>query len=543
MPTSPLANMAPHDDVLPTESLTQEWLKAATAERRGDLALGLDLATRAWAAARDLGMYGEQLEAGLLRAHFLLRRGEARALLDFGTGLLPSVRAQGASAALCELLRGMTLAAAELSEFELALDCAHDALAAAQAYGLRTPHCMALNAMGLCFERMGDPWQAERLMLEAATLLGEQAGLFEAAATQNNLANVALGAYLLMQDTDRDIECRKALDRALLYAQAACAHAAALEDPFVFAIAEGNRARAMLYIGRLDEAEALLEEVLALHSRLHSGSRGQDMQCVVTEALLARGRHQEALDHAQALLATPELLGPGLDPLRLHRTAYRAAKALGLAEQALVHLEECHSRDRRRVAAQLNAQARYLASRMEAQAQASQGLRSSNGTAATLDNDPVTGLGNRDLLALRMPELLRTAERQGTPLTVALIDVDRFKPLRADFGANVANQVLQALAQMLRENTRGADVALRWDTDQFLVILPDTIPDRAFEVCERLRVAVESHDWPAIAPGLDVTLSVGLAHPPPYATDVLIARARTAMQRAKHLGRNRVALA
>jgi len=542
MQTSPLASLA-SNDAPPKESQAQEWLKAAAAERRGDLALGLELATRAWSAARELSLYGEQLEAGLLRAHFLLRRGEGRALLDFGAGFLPSVRHQGASAALCELLRSMTLAASELREFELALAYAHEGLAAAKAFGQRTTHCMALNAMGLCFERMGDPWQAERLMLEAASMLGDEASLFEAAATQNNLAKVALGAYLLMQDTDRELECRKALDRALHYAQAARVHALALDDPFVLAIAEGNRARAMLYIGRLDEADALLSEVMALHDRLHSGTRGQDMQCIVSEALLARGRMQEALDHAQnTLRASPELQGLGFDAQRLHRTAYRAAKALGQMALALSHLEECHSANRHHAAAQLSAQARFLASRIEAQAQAGQGQHGLGATPA-LDNDPVTGLGNREQLAARMPELLRAAERQGKPLTVALIDVDRFKPLRAEFGPMVANQVLEALAEMLRDNTRGADLALRWDTDQFLVILPDTVPDRAFEVCERLRVAVETHDWPALAPGLDVTLSVGLAHPPPHATDVLIARARTAMQRAKHLGRNRVALA
>jgi diguanylate cyclase (GGDEF)-like protein len=396
--------------------------------------------------------------------------------------------------------------------------------------------------MGLCFERMGDPWQAERLMTEAAALLDEPAGPFEAAVTQNNLAQVALATFLLMRDTGHELECRKTLDRALQYAQAARVHAQALGDPFVLAIAEGNCARALLYSGRLDEAESLLDRVLQQHGRLRSGHRGQAMQCVVAEALLARGLAREALVHAQATLADPELTPQDTDSLRLHRTAYRAAQALGEHELALRHLERCHEADRRRAVTQLMAQARYLATRIEAHQQAA-ALGAQVAAGVALDSDPVTGLGNRELLAARMPEMLRMAEQREAPLTVALVDVDHFKPMRARFGTGVANQVLQALAQMLRENTRGADLLLRWDTDQFLVVLPDTVPDRAFEVCERLRLAVESHDWPALAAGLDVTLSVGLAHPPPHATDVLIARARSAMQRAKHLGRNRVALA
>ena len=60
---------------------------------------------------------------------------------------------------------------------------------------------------------------------------------------------------------------------------------------------------------------------------------------------------------------------------------------------------------------------------------------------------------------------------------------------------------------------------------------------------ERLRQAVEAYAWVQLAPDLDVTLSIGLANAPPYATDLLVVRAESAMLRAKYLGRNRVALA
>ena len=93
---------------------------------------------------------------------------------------------------------------------------------------------------------------------------------------------------------------------------------------------------------------------------------------------------------------------------------------------------------------------------------------------------------------------------------------------------------------MLRENTRGSDLLLRYGGEEFLVVFPDTVADRAFEVCERLRERVEARPWHDLAPGLEVTLSIGLASTPPYATDLLIARADSAMYRAKHLGRNRV---
>ncbi len=115
--------------------------------------------------------------------------------------------------------------------------------------------------------------------------------------------------------------------------------------------------------------------------------------------------------------------------------------------------------------------------------------------------------------------------------------------MRSQFGTVVADGVLQGVAEILRKNTRGADLLVRWDVDQFLVVLPDTVADRAFEVCERIRQAAQEHGWKRLDDALDVTLSIGLASPPPFATDLLVARAESAMLRAKHLGRNRVALA
>lgn len=104
----------------------------------------------------------------------------------------------------------------------------------------------------------------------------------------------------------------------------------------------------------------------------------------------------------------------------------------------------------------------------------------------------------------------------------------------------VGDRVLAALAQMLRENTRGSDLVARIGGEEFLLVLPDAPPADALEVCERLRARVAMHDWGQLAPGLTVTPSLGLAHAPGYAAQRLFERADAAMYRAKNLGRNRV---
>ena len=519
------------------------WLDAARAQRRASLTLGLELASKAWQAAAAQGLLSEQLEAGRLRAFFLFRRGQFSEMLAASQRLLPLMREQGSSAPLCELLRWMALAAADQGDFETALGCANESLTRARELADLRLTSVALNAVGVCFERMGDPWQAERLMNEAAALLGVQATAYERMVTLNNLATVALGTFHLLEHSGHERECAEALQRALEQSLAARPHALSLDEPFALALTDGNRGEVLLHLGRLDEAETLLRAALELNQHYGFVALGWRVRCSLAELALARGRAAEAQAGLAALLAEAGEPALGATALRLHHGAYRAAKALGEIETALAHLEQHRALERARSVAQLMAQARFFVSRLEAeQAQGAQLLRRDSDP-QDLERDPLTGLGNRRCMASRMPALMRAAEHGGTPLTLALIDVDRFKAINDQHGTAVGDRVLQLLAQMLRDNTRGADLLLRWGGEEILVALPDTVPDRAFEVCERLRQAVEFYPWSELAAGLDVTLSIGLANAPPYATDLLVARAESAMHRAKHLGRNRVALA
>ncbi len=526
-----------------------DWLAQARAQCGTDLALGLQLARQAWDAAVEQGYVEEQLEAGRLLTRFHMRRGELTEMLAIGQRLLPLQRSQGASPPLCHLLRMMALGAAELGDFETALACANEGMASARELGDARLISISLNAVGACFERMGDPWQAERLMNEATALLGDQATDYERMVAHNNLATVALGTYHLLNHSGHERECMQALQQALEHALRARPHAVAHEEPYALALTDGNRGEVLMHLGRLDEAEDLLLAALEMNRKCGYLALSWRVRCSLAELGMKRGRLHEALSDLQVLLVEThgrDLGGTTL--MRLQHAAYRVNKALGLNDAALLHLEQVQFLEHRRGVAQLMAQARFFVSRLEAEQSCSKAvLEAAPASAGTADDDllrdPLTGLGNRRCLESRMPALMRSAERDDAPLTLALIDVDRFKAINAEHGATVGDRVLQALAQMLRENTRGRDLLLRWSGEEILVVLPDTIPDRAFEVCERLRQAVESYRWSELSPGLDVTLSIGLANAPPYSTDLLVARAESAMYRAKHLGRNRVALA
>ena len=521
--------------------------RARFAQQEARLDDGLALADAIWHRADAEGYINEQAEAGRLRSFFRLRRGDLRGMLDAGERALRLMRPLGASAATCELLRWMSLAACELGAYEQGLACAHEALKLAGELGDLRLHAIALNGLGACFERMGDPWQAERLMTEAAGLLRTNASPYERVVTLTNLCTVALGAYHLQRDGAAPEQAARTLERALELAREARPHSLALGDRYGIALTASNFGEVLLLMGRLDEAEPLLIEAREASER--AGFRLLDwrLRCMLAELQLARGQASAAWQQLQSLQAETEgdADAPGPPPLvlrqRLHHASHRAAKALALLGPSLHHLEQARTLERRRAVSQLMAQSQYFVSRMEAE------FAGDPANAATRDasefKDPLTGLGNRRCLEARLPPLLRAAEQDAKPLTVALIDADGLRNINERHGHEIGDRVLQELAQLLRENTRGSDLLLRWSGEEFLVVFPDTIADRAFEVCERIRASVSVHPWSELAAGLDVTLSMGLASAPPYATDLLIARANAAVERAKHLGRNRVALA
>ncbi|WP_218151204.1 tetratricopeptide repeat-containing diguanylate cyclase [Roseateles sp. YR242] len=577
-----------------------EWLdRARLAQREARLDEGLKLAERVWSRADAEGFINEQAEAGKLRSYFLLRLGDLAGMLAAGAPALNLLRPLGPSVSLCELLRWMSLAACELGDYEQGLACAHEGLQQAIELGDPRLRAVALNGLGACFERMGDPWQAERLMGEAAGMLREAATPYERVVTLTNLCTVALGAYHLQRDGAAPEQATKTLVRALELARQARPFSLELGDAYAIALTATNFGEVLLLMGRPDEAEPLLQEALDASARVGFHLLEWRLRCTWAELQLARGHAREAWQGLQTLLAELRMIdasavggidpGDGLAPvvslnlnmtptgagvhahpgagpsstlganlegastapvldrlppfihLRLHQASYRAAKALALLGPALWHLEAARAVERRRGVLQLMAQSQYFVSRLEAEFNVDGGACADRDPAAF--RDPLTGLGNRRCLETRLPPMLRAAEQDERPLTIALVDADGLEQINERHGRDVGDRVLQELAQLLRENTRTSDLALRWSGEEFLIVFPDTVADRGFEVCERIRASVSVHPWHRLAAGLDVTLSMGLASAPPYATDRLIGRATQAVQRAKHLGRNRVALA
>ncbi len=155
--------------------------------------------------------------------------------------------------------------------------------------------------------------------------------------------------------------------------------------------------------------------------------------------------------------------------------------------------------------------------------------------------DQLTQLYNRHYLVDKLNTTFRRSRRNDKPLTLVLADLDHFKKINDRYSHAVGDQVLIRVAEILRANLRKSDVAGRYGGEEFLLILPDTDEQAALRVCEKLRRAIHGHDWSRIAPGLQVTISMGIcARPNARSHEELLQMADRFLYAAKAAGRNRV---
>ncbi len=156
------------------------------------------------------------------------------------------------------------------------------------------------------------------------------------------------------------------------------------------------------------------------------------------------------------------------------------------------------------------------------------------------DVDPLTGLYNRRAFLERARQIADLARRHGFPLSMLILDVDRFKRINDSAGHAVGDEVLRRLGEVVRRALRRTDIAARFGGDEFVVLLPYTDVPGAREAAERIRRRVRTLEGPA-----RFTVSVGVATV--AGADALIenllTRADRALYRAKEEGRDRVAVA
>jgi diguanylate cyclase (GGDEF)-like protein len=155
--------------------------------------------------------------------------------------------------------------------------------------------------------------------------------------------------------------------------------------------------------------------------------------------------------------------------------------------------------------------------------------------------DELTGLPNRRALNRALEEAKRRTDGSLDPFSVAIVDIDHFKRFNDELGHQYGDEVLQALARTGQAGQRAGDVFGRYGGEEFVQILRGTDLAGALAEAERLRARVGALELPGARWLGNMTISIGVAqYRPRESIATLMARADTALQRAKRSGRNRV---
>ncbi len=155
--------------------------------------------------------------------------------------------------------------------------------------------------------------------------------------------------------------------------------------------------------------------------------------------------------------------------------------------------------------------------------------------------DPLTGVGNRELLGLRIDSSLAEIRRNGLSAALVLVDIDRLTRVNESEGRETGDRVLMMVARTLAGNVHTSDVVGRWGGDEFAIVLRNVNGPELNTVAIKLRNLVASSSLTAGGRKLQVTVSMGGTRMLPKDTlSTLILRADWFMYKSKQGGRDRV---
>ena len=538
------------------ESRLEQAIVAAAEDPDGALAAAEQ------AEADGAGLSGDERAelhtlAVAVRGRVLAIRGsyrEASSLLREALASAPDAYPKGQ----VRLIQALVFAAEKLGDVEDALAWAVRALETAHLTGDEELVVAAETSVGVARSRCGD---AEGGLFHYRQVLAH----FEA--TGQELLSVAV-----RNNIGINLKNLGRLDESLAAFERAAAIAAEFDRPRMEAVIRSNMGETLWLLGRHAEARAMLSAVIK--SVRTGGWASAEINALINlgRVLTDLGEDAEARATLQRAVEAIEASEERSYASDAHLALAELHKRAGRFELALRHHEAYHREERavfdanfeRQVAAQRVRleveEARHEAEverlRLVEVGRAHEELRMLHEALVATDaaktellaqldqerrTDALTGLLNRRSLDERLREEAESARRAGAPLTLAMCDIDRFKLINDRYGHPCGDQVLQEVARLLRLGCRREDVVARYGGEEFCIGFVGTSLEDAVALTDRLRAAVAGHHWEQLRPGLQVTLSAGVAALTPDGdAGLLVASADAWLYAAKREGRDQV---
>jgi two-component system cell cycle response regulator len=300
-------------------------------------------------------------------------------------------------------------------------------------------------------------------------------------------------------------------------------------------------ARVEMMSDRYDAIEETLRPVVDAGPDSALGHEGDALaECLLTlaEARRRAGRFeaaQETLDATMRMCAER-----GLHAVRARAREEQSVlfAATGRFREAYAEHRAFHAEATALHSAQREARARTL----QAVFEATEARRASEHFREMALRDALTGLYNRRYVNERLPALIGEATVRGTPLSLAIVDLDHFKRINDTLSHNTGDAVLQLVAQMLADAASGPAVAARMGGEEFLLVFPGADPAEATRRCEQLRRRIRAYAWAPVTGRLGVTTSIGVTSMADGRSTpaALFSQADRNLYAAKRAGRDRV---
>jgi diguanylate cyclase (GGDEF)-like protein len=399
----------------------------------------------------------------------------------------------------------------EMKHYHEALEYFHQALGFKEVTDEPQLHSYTLVDLGRCHKALGNTESALTYVsrgLQLSEMIENRTGIADALDELGTL-------HLERGDLSNAQVC---LDRALWLRRD-------MSEPQSQMTTQLHRSKLFIAQDKTELALGVLREALELAERIGSKKGLYQTHLALSETCEKLGDIPSAFQHHKRYVQLKdevfnESSSRILQSLRVTKEVEKAEQEREIYRLKNVELAQVNEQLHR-----LDAQKSHLLGQLKKQAQ----------------EDALTGLFNRRYVDERLKGAFQEALEHDLPLSVMLCDIDNFKKINDTFSHQVGDKVLATVARLLREEVRENDVLARYGGEEFILLMPGARRKPALDLCERLRKRIANYDWEGLEPGLNVTLSLGIASDLSSGNhEKLTALADKNLYEAKRLGKNRV---
>jgi diguanylate cyclase (GGDEF)-like protein len=309
-------------------------------------------------------------------------------------------------------------------------------------------------------------------------------------------------------------------------------------------------------LGQIDAAFEISNLALEAAKNNDDPATTADSEKTLGWLFFKTGQTAKSLTHYEKALEVYISIGKKDEIANTHRELAKVCKDSNQFAEALEHLEKFYDLDAQLKTDAAERRAQALAAKLDLEKARHDAemhrVRSEELVALNLQlqnqavlleklarEDELTGLANRRRLEEFAIQAFAESRKNNLVLCMAIADLDFFKGVNDRFGHATGDDVMRVLGAVLREACPEGALAARFGGEEFVLILPNTKAQQAFELCEKVRVMIESYDWKQLHPNLVVTISLGLSDSQEASThERLLSLADLRLYEAKNSGRN-----